>query len=189
VEGWAVYWLTGVCVHDACKHASMVEVNHGANCPWQEFDFDPDHYRVTVHPPALPKYARDGVPYQLAEELTEALRCYESQFYIAAALVGRRVLQGAVRSQLTANSLKARSGNLGDEIQALPDRVLSPQWKEAADHVRYIGNDAAHAELITQEEARSLIDFTMGVFTQMFELAHRLSKATAARQQKKAATT
>jgi len=166
----------------------MIEVNYGTNAPWEEFDFDVDHYRVTVQPPALPKYVRDGVPYQLGEELTEALRCYESQFYIAAALVGRRVLQGAVRSQLSTNSVKAPTDRLGDEIKALPDRVLSPQWKEAADHVRYIGNDAAHAEPITKEEASSLIEFTTGVFTQMFELPHRLSKATAARQQKKSAT-
>src|SRR4051812_10735759 len=77
-EAWSVYYLSAVCVHDSCRYASLVQVDYGVDAPWEEFDFDEEHYRVTVNPPALRKYAPDGVPADLAEELTEALGCYES---------------------------------------------------------------------------------------------------------------
>jgi hypothetical protein len=120
--------------------------------------------------------------------LTEAQRCLASGFYIASALVGRRALQSAVRSQLVAFSLSPPSARLVDEIKTLPDGVLSPQWRAAADMVRYIGNDAAHSDPISKEAAESLLDFTIGVFEQVFELPHRLAAATAAREQKQPGT-
>jgi len=109
-------------------------------------------------------------------------------FDVAAAVVGRRALQRAVRERLAQLKINPKKDRLIDEIDALPDTVLSPDWKEAAHEVRHIGNDGAHAEPVSSDEAQDVLKYTADVSEQLYVLPHSLAASKSRRAAKAGST-
>lgn len=130
---------------------------------------------ATLLPNPRANFAPPGVPPQMAEEFREALNCQLAGFHLGASVVGRRVLQQAVRAVV------GRLKNLYTEIKAVPDATLSTAVKDAADHVRLIGNDAAHEDPVTPDDAAALLEFTEQVLQILYVTPAKVAALTAKR--------
>jgi hypothetical protein len=182
-------WWAAVCTNAQCRLPSLLKVRHLAGKPFlghhvSEFSSLP----VQVIPAARPVYTAAGVPQAVVKDLTEALGCEAEGFYVGAVVVGRRALQAAVRERLATLKITPTNDKLFTEIDALPDGVLPPQWKETAHEVRHLGNDGAHSEPVSAAESAVLLAFTKDVLHQLYVLPAGLAAAKAARAAKKGAT-
>lgn len=136
-----------------------------------------EHSAEEVHPTAVVKYAPEGVPDELAKDFEEALGCAEHGHYLGAALVARRVLQGAAREVI------GKSGaNLAAEIEAVSDERLNRQLKQQAHEVRLIGNDAAHNDKIDPADVEELLDFCGQVLEALYVSPLRIKKLQEGRE-------
>ncbi len=117
-----------------------------------------------------------GVPSEMARDFQEALACHAAGHHYAAALVARRVLQAAARDVI------GRPGaNLASEINAIPLTRLSQVLKDAAHEVRYIGNDAAHANTIDPDDVGHLVVFTEQLLDALYVMPAKVAAARAKR--------
>jgi hypothetical protein len=139
---------------------------------------DAERFSLRVIPPAIPTYSGAGVPEQIVRDFTEALRCEASDFLLGAALVGRRVLQAAVRD-------KGGTGNdLKTEINSLDPNLLPDLYKKQAHEIRFVGNDAAHADDVSADEVADLIQFTTQVLHQLYVMPEQVRVAAERRAAK-----
>src|ERR1700687_3914600 len=145
-----------VCGHATCGKPAMILVlaEHGVSWLYLASTHE---FTLDIFPPALTKYFGEGVPANIARDFTEAIQSEASGFLLAAALVGRRVLQAAVRHK------GGKGNNLKEEIDSLDQKVLSDAYKTQAHEVRLVGNDAAHANEVNPGEVEDLINFTRQV--------------------------
>jgi hypothetical protein len=133
----------------ARDHASNVVGGKLPSC----VDFFPnvgevDHLRpdfdaapLAVSPPQLITFRTDNVPNKLVSSMKEAIASHGVQSYRAAALMVRRTLEILCQEKGAAGKdLKERLSNLSQFA------ILPPKLLEAADHLRLLGNDAAHVE-------------------------------------------
>ncbi len=158
-----------VCQHTRCRQPSMVvgkqhDLGH-------HITLDPE----AIYPNPQPEYAEPGVPKAIASDFQEALRCHAAGFLFGAAVVGRRVLQSALVDQ------GAQKHSLVDQINELSDDILPKRLKEAAQHVRLIGNDAAHANQVNRDDLEKLVNFVALVLNQLYVLPHELAEASKVR--------
>lgn len=103
-----------------------------------------------------------GVPREILRDYREAVTCADVSCYLAAALVGRRVLQ------IIARGLVGQRATLYEEINAIPDEVIGQKLKEAAHIVRSVGNDAAHAGDVQRRAVEQLLRFVRAVIHQVY---------------------
>lgn len=158
-----------VCQHTRCRRPAIVigtEINLL------------DH--VSLRPEAIfpnpqPKYAEAGVPADIARDFQECLHCNAAGFFFAAAVVGRRVLQSALVDR------GAKKYILVDQINELSDDILPKLLKQAAQHVRLIGNDAAHANQVDRTDLEKLVNFVALVLNQLYVLPYELEQAAQVR--------
>lgn len=132
---------------------------------------------------ALPNEVLDfdstDIPAPIAASLEEAIKCHSSQCYKAAALMVRRVLEELCEDR------GATGNNLKERISSLSTKVVIPQTLlQAADHLRLLGNDAAHIEAKTYEtvgepEVRISIDLTKELLKGAYQYQGLLSRLTA----------
>jgi hypothetical protein len=110
------------------------------------------------------------VPPEIRRDFEEALQCEAAEFkYGAALVVGRRVLQAAVRD-------KGGNGrDLKAEIDSLPTDTLNAPLKESAHEIRFVGNDAAHADEVTDGDVTDLLGFTRDVLHSLYVVPHRVA--------------
>jgi len=116
------------------------------------------------------------VPERIRRDFQETLRCRATGFNYAAALVGRRVLQAAVRER------GGKGKDLKEEIESLT--TLSAQLKAHAHEVRFTGNDAAHADEVSEDEVDDLLEFTEEVLRALYVLPSKLEAAQSRRKSK-----
>lgn len=96
---------------------------------------------LAVSPPQLITFRTDNVPDKLVSSMKEAIASHSVQSYRAAALMVRRTLEILCQEKGAAGKdLKERLSNLSQFA------ILPPKLLEAADHLRLLGNDAAHVE-------------------------------------------
>jgi hypothetical protein len=87
------------------------------------------------------------IPANLATTLEEAIKCYSSKCFRASALMVRRLLEEICEAR------NAKGKDLKEKIRALKSSVVLPdELLEAADHLRLLGNDAAHIESKTYDD-------------------------------------
>jgi len=132
---------------------------------------------------ALPSEVLDfdstDIPPAIAASLEEAIKCHSSQCYKAAALMVRRVLEELCEDR------GATGNNLKERIAALSTIVVIPQaLLQAADHLRLLGNDAAHIEAKTYQtigepEVRISIDLTKELLKGAYQYKGLLGRLTA----------
>ena len=101
---------------------------------------------------ATRKKAPPEVPIEIAKDFNEAVLILNDSPRASAAL-SRRCLQNILREKA-----KVKPGNLSDEIQEIIDRKELPSYlAECLDHIRIIGNFAAHP--IKSERTGEIIEF------------------------------
>jgi hypothetical protein len=132
---------------------------------------------------ALPSEVLDfdatDIPSAIAASLEEAIKCHSAQCYKAAALMVRRVLEELCEER------GATGGNLKERIVSLSAIIVIPQdLIQAADHLRLLGNDAAHIEAKTYEaigepEVRIAIDLTKELLKGAYQYKALLGRLTA----------
>jgi hypothetical protein len=154
-----------VCPNPECRGIVLVVIdsnNKAVVLPSEVLDFD-----STDIPPAI------------AASLEEAIKCHSSQCYKAAALMVRRVLEELCEER------GAAGDNLKQRIAALAKIVIIPQELiQAADHLRLLGNDAAHIEAKTYQtigepEVRLSIDLAKELLKGAYQYKGLLGRLTA----------
>ncbi len=125
----------------------------------------------TVYPAEQVRYQRKGVPDLIARDFEEALGCATHGFRFAAAVVARRVVQATVIH------VGGKGDDLYKQIDSLPAETLAPTLRDAAHQVRLIGNDAAHAGQVSEEDIDQLLAFTHQLLNFLFVLPAELQLA------------
>lgn len=140
-----------------------------------------DWLETSTFPSRDVKFDADGVPDEVAAEFSEALSCFHDGHFIAAMLVGRRVLQVAVRSVV------GKLDTLEKEIEAVPDDKLSKQLKAQATHIRWGGNDAAHADPVDADDVDLMLDYVGQILEALYTRPAELARLNEKREAKKKA--
>ncbi len=100
-----------------------------------------------VAPPELIDFQTNGVPEKIVKALREAIASHSVASFNAAALMVRKTLELLCEDKgVKGGNLKERISNLGEHA------VLPPKLLAAADHLRILGNDAAHVEAKVYED-------------------------------------
>jgi hypothetical protein len=112
-------------------------------------------------------------PVSIRSALEEAFACYRARAFTAAAIMCRKTLEGVCEAHginergLMQSLRKMHDGHLID------NRLL--QW---SDMLRIAGNEAAHGvnALFSAEDARDIIDFTIGIIDYLFSYRDQFEK-------------
>jgi len=108
------------------------------------------------------------IPLQLRNSLNEAINCHKSKANTATVIMCRRTLEGFC-------SLKGiQENNLDKSIKKLKeDSVINEQLFEWANHLRLVGNKAAHniESEFSNLDSKDILDFTIAIldFTYSFK--------------------
>lgn len=154
-----------ICPNGQCRGLVLVVIDSTAAAivlPNEVLDFDPK-----------------DIPAPIAASLEEAIKCHSAQCYKAAALMVRRVLEEMCEER------GATGKNLKDRITSLASIVIIPQELiQAADHLRLLGNDAAHIEAKTYQtigepEVRLSIDLAKELLKGAYQYKGLLGRLTA----------
>lgn len=135
--------------------------------------------KTIVLPNEVMDFDTTDIPPPIAASLEEAIKCHSAQCYKAAALMVRRVLEELCEDR------GATGNNLKERIFALSTIIVIPQdLISAADHLRLLGNDAAHIEAKTYQtigdsEVRISIDLTKELLKGAYQYKGLLSRLTA----------
>jgi hypothetical protein len=135
--------------------------------------------KATVLPREVLDFDPNGIPASIASSLEEAVKCHSAQCYKASALMVRRVLEELCEDR------GAVGTNLKERIIALSKVIVIPkELTDAADHLRLLGNDAAHIEGKTYEsigepEVRIAIDLTKELLKAAYQYKGLLSQLMA----------
>lgn len=164
------YVVVYKCADPGCGRASLLVFETASTAVSSNVDLP-----ATIFPTRRSSYAPDGVPKNIAQDFREAQDSYSSGFRYGAAVVARRVLQAAVRS--FTGELK----DLKTEINTLTSDQLPKPLRDAAHEVRFVGNDAAHADQVTDDEVRDLLEFTEQALHQLFTVPAKVTAAAARR--------
>lgn len=162
-----------VCEASFCRRPAMVLAHQVVN----PYEGTVEHiHGMEVHPSPRPGYREKGVPPDIARDFQEALACQAAGFNYAAALVARRVLQATAREVIG-----GEGANLAAEINAIPAGRISDTLRDSAHHVRFVGNDAAHANSISSDDVEHLIVFTEQLLDALYVQPAVLAEAQAKR--------
>ena len=115
------------CPNDQCRAHVFVILENGkiiASYPPERLDFD-----------------ASSIPKPVATALEEAITCNAMECFTAAAIMVRKTLEELCHER------GATGANLKERIKALGSRVVLPSdLIDGMDHLRLLGNDAAHIE-------------------------------------------
>ena len=96
---------------------------------------------LTSYPAERLDFDSSGVPVAVSSALEEAITCHANQCYTAAAIMVRKTLEELCHDR------SATGPNLKERIKALgATAVLPADLIAGMDHLRLLGNDAAHIE-------------------------------------------
>jgi hypothetical protein len=140
--------------------------------------------RTVALPHEVLEFDPKDIPAPIASSLEEAVKCHSMQCYKAAALMVRRVLEELCEDQ------KAAGSNLKERLADLSKTIVVPQpLLQAADHLRLLGNDAAHIEAKTYQsigepEIRIAIELTKELLKATYQYRGLLSQLAALQNQR-----
>jgi len=101
----------------------------------------------TSYPPERIDFDTTNIPQRIVNAFEEALTCHAHSCYVAAAMLVRKTLE------LLCEDRGASGADLRSRIQSLRTKVILPEALfEAIDHLRLLGNDAAHIESKTYSD-------------------------------------
>jgi hypothetical protein len=120
-----------------------------------------------------------GVPERVVKAFDEALSCTANECYTAAAMLIRKTLEAVC------DDLAAKGADLKHRILDLQSKVTLPkELFEAMDHLRLLGNDAAHVEsreydTIGPEEVGAGIELTKEIIKSTYQYKSLLGRLIA----------
>lgn len=115
-------------------------------------------------------FDKSNVPANVLRSFEEALTCHANECYIGAAMLVRRTLE-----ELCADR-GAKGKVLADRLKDLRSKVVLPEAMfEALDHLRLLGNDAAHVEAkdydnVGEVEVEVAIDLAKEILKGVYQL-------------------
>jgi hypothetical protein len=121
----------------------------------------------------------DGVPESVRRAYEQASRAFGASLYEPCALMCRRCLEGVCKVQ------GASGSNLNTKLESLEKSgAIDARMIRWAHGIRLLGNDAAHDldTVISQEDARDVLDFTEALLIYIFALNHRFGAFSARRK-------
>lgn len=124
------------------------------------------------------------IPAPIARSLEEALTCHANECHTASAIMVRKTLE------LLCEDKSATGKNLVDRIKALSSKVmLPPELIEGFDHLRLLGNDAAHIECKTyfeigKDELVVAIELTIEILKNIYQQGALIDKIKALQKPK-----
>lgn len=102
---------------------------------------------VASYPAERLDFDSTNIPKAVVQALEEAITCYAADCFIAAAIMVRKTLEEICRDK------NATGHNLKDRIKALSSKIMVPSdLIEGLDHLRLLGNDAAHIDSQTYQQ-------------------------------------
>jgi hypothetical protein len=123
-----------------------------------------------------------GVPEKVRSAFDEALTCTANECYIGAGMLIRKTLEAVCEDRA------AQGSNLKVKINDLKTKVTLPnELFDAMDHLRLLGNDAAHIEAKTyddvgKEEVLAGIDLTKEIIKSTYQYKGLLGRLQALRK-------
>jgi hypothetical protein len=151
-------------------------------CPHPEcrahvfFVFRPETGKTEITPPEVIDFDATNLPDGVLSALKESITCHAAGCYRAAAVMVRRTLEELCQQE------KAEGDDLKARLKALGTRVvLPPALLDGLDHLRVLGNDAAHVEAkvydeIGQEEVEVALEFTKEVLKGVYQMTALLRR-------------
>jgi hypothetical protein len=109
------------------------------------------------------------IPDEITRSLQEAITCHANCCYTAGAMMVRKAMEQMCQAnQATGNNLKLRIQDLKSKV------VLSSALFDALDHLRLLGNDAAHVEAqsyneVGEQEVRIAITITKEILKSLYQ--------------------
>lgn len=127
------------------------------------------HNVSNTYPPEVIDFDATNLPADIVSSLGEAIRAHAAGCYRASALMVRRVLEELCKDKsATGKDLKARIAALGTTL-LVPMELLT-----AADHLRLLGNDAAHVEAKTYDDiGREEVDVAIDLTKELLKAAYQ----------------
>lgn len=155
-------WKCGNCGKPACSY-STIPIIRGGNTPDNLQGFFPLPQKIT---------APYGTPDQIANSYRSALRYLRSgkdADYEAACVMARRGIELAV------NAIGGEGKSLFQKLNDLENkRLIPPAMRDWAQHLREIGNEGAHGQETTREDAQQAVYFAEMLFTYLYSLPAKM---------------
>ena len=160
------YLMQRFCPNRSCKaHVFVVMKSDGT--------------LLASYPPIRLDFDSSSIPSNIAKCFEEALTCHANNCFIAAAIMVRKTMEELCENQgATGTTLKDRIQALGSKV-TLPTALLT-----GIDHIRLLGNDAAHLELknfnsVGQAELEAAIKVTKEVLKAVYQYADLIAELEA----------
>jgi uncharacterized protein DUF4145 len=134
---------------------------------------------VRTYPAGRIDFEPTDVPARVIKAFDEALTCTANECYIAAAMLIRKTLEAVCEDR------GAAGGNLKERILDLQKKVTLPKELFAAmDHLRLLGNDAAHIEAkdydnVGQDEVAAGIELSKEIIKATYQYKGLLGRLLA----------
>jgi hypothetical protein len=135
-----------------------------------------------LYPPETIDFDTTGLPVPIVAAFEEAILCHASGCYVACAIMVRKTLE-----ELCADK-KATGSNLAARIKDLGSKIVIPkELLDGIDHLRLLGNDAAHIESqafnqVGKPEVEVAIELTKELLKATYQLSSLLAKMQALRK-------
>jgi hypothetical protein len=128
---------------------------------------DVQHKLIASYPPERFDFDTENLPGPILKTFEEATACHATGSYMAAAMMVRKTCE------LLCADRKAVGANLKERIRDLGKKIILPvDLLDAIDHLRLLGNDAAHLEATTYDDiGKDEVDIA-------FDLTKEILKAT-----------
>ncbi len=134
---------------------------------------------VGLIPPERIDFDAIGIPERIVSVLEEAITCHANGCFTAAAIMVRKALEELCDDRgAKGDNLKLRIADLGARV------VLPKELLDALDHIRLLGNDAAHLEAkvykdIGKAELEAAIALAKEILKATFQYASLLQQLRA----------
>lgn len=124
----------------------------------------------------------DDVPAHISAAASEAVSCMSIGAFRATVQMARSVVEASAKER------GYRKGRLVDKINEMfDDRLLRPHIKDAADEIRFLGNDMAHGDFVepvSEEEADEVLGLMYEVLRELFQSPAEVARRREARAAK-----
>lgn len=165
------------CNNSACKKVvgGVVVTTSTGNSTGELSDWWPKHIGGKDFP---------DVPEHVASTADEAHRCLSIGAHRGAVALARAVVEA------TAKDHGIDKGMLDKKIEAMARQgVISEAMKDAADEIRFAGNEVAHADLaeepITADDAGEVLELMDAILTRVYQEPRQVQRVRERRKERK----
>jgi hypothetical protein len=161
------------CHNPNCRRVLGAVVRNGKTS--EVFDYWPRHVGGKEFP---------DVPEHIASTADEAHRCMSIGAHRGAVALARAVVEA------TAKAHGFEKGTLEKKIKDLADNdVISPAMKDAADEIRFAGNEVAHADLAEEsmdpDDAAEILDLMNAILLRVYQEPRQVERVRENRKKRR----